>query len=114
MVVVTPELAFEWLINSRELERLTGDSLNRNIDWEQVQAVAKAICQNDFPASDDAIVIALSPVGRVVLNGQHRLAAVVQSRQAVFTQVYFDSPLIGDQVEESDFPFDDEEPEWPK
>jgi len=114
VVVITPKQAFEWLLNSRKLGILTGDRLNRPIDWDQVQAVALAVCQNDFPASDDAIMIALSPIGRVVLNGQHRLTAIVQSNQSVFTKVYFDYPLSEDETADGDFPFGEEEAEWPK
>lgn len=57
-------------------ELLQRNKNNRNIRKNQVEALAAAMKRGDWELSNDAIVVS---EGGLLLNGQHRLLAVVQS-----------------------------------
>lgn len=66
-VTITPQYAEELLKMNIN---------NRNVRQHKVDALAKAMTQGEWELSNDAITIS---EGNILLNGQHRLMAVVQS-----------------------------------
>ena len=72
MVLITPELAHQWLLDN--------NFNNRNLRPSWVQTLAQAIKNNEFLTTHQAI--AFSESGRL-LDGQHRLHAIVLANKPV-------------------------------
>lgn len=77
IVTVTPDLARKWLDNNHS---------NRNISHHHVNSIATDILNGDWHINGDAI--RLDPQGNL-LDGQHRLSAIIQADQAVDTIVVY-------------------------
>lgn len=81
-VFVTPEMAAEWL---KRNER------NRKINPKHVSNLARAIAQGDWTLNGEAVK--LSTQGQI-LDGQHRLEAIVEAGVGIFTLVVSDLPQM--------------------
>jgi hypothetical protein len=124
-IIITPRLAYRWLLNSKELSKATKKPFNRPIWLKQVKSVARLIARGKFPESfkEDPIVIGTTTRwGRVICNGQHRIMAIAWSGQYVKAKVILDEPLDdtahwiwNDWMEATDQDFElIPEPEWLK
>jgi hypothetical protein len=82
---ITPRLAYQWALNSQKLSEDTKRPFNRPILLKQVKEVARLIRQGKFPvaSSENPIMLGTTKWGRVICNGQHRIAAIGWSGQAV-------------------------------
>jgi hypothetical protein len=71
-VMVTPQMAQSWLESSKYLSQ-------RPVSNEIVQKYADDMARGLWMLSNDNIVIGIRPTGEHLLNGQHRLNAVIRS-----------------------------------
>lgn len=68
---VTPEMAKRWLANNQG---------NRNVNQKQIDTIAKDILAGDFDTTHQGIAIATDGT---LLDGQHRLLAIVKANKTV-------------------------------
>lgn len=76
---VTPEIAKRWLEQNRG---------NRSINQKQVDTIAKDILAGDFDTTHQGIAIATDGT---LLDGQHRLLAIVKANKTVKLMVTFNA-----------------------
>lgn len=80
VMLVTPEIAKNWL---------TGNTMNRKMDDRTVNYYADQMKKGFWTLSPDAITFSET---HKLLNGQHRLRAVVISGKEIFMNVTFNMP----------------------
>jgi len=81
---ITPEQAAQWLKEAAEYEKRTGEFNNRKMGTDRVNQHSRDIDRDDFIPSND--MITLDKDG-IVFNGQHRLAACVQTGKDIWVFV---------------------------
>lgn len=77
-VLVTPEIAAKWLANNTQ---------NRNVNQSRVNRYTRDMIDNKW-RTDTGEIIKISKDG-VILDGQHRLIAVVNSKESIYFHVGF-------------------------
>lgn len=74
LVLVTPQLAEDLL---------TRAAVNRRLDWGQVDCLAEAICRGEWKLTHQGIALDGPLESGALLDGQHRLYAIIKAGTAV-------------------------------